>query len=175
MHMAVKLKRIWRWLAFKELLQETHGISVHFSNIHSNYYTAWKYVSKEDPDVLESDGHPDLWNSKPPKTSKACEKKVGSRRVKTHKEAGKRSQPRSKKRKRLSNFELPEVIVQRGIKSRTELLALAQEQRDEGKTDIAEFVLNRGARAVAEIIDTAWEMKNAKEKLARQRKTRLEI
>ena len=42
-HMALKLNRYKRWLSSKRYLEENHGISVHFSNIHHNYYSAWKY------------------------------------------------------------------------------------------------------------------------------------
>ena len=40
-------------------------------------------------------------------------------------------------------------------------------EKDERKTDIANFVVNRGSRVVAEVLDTAWEIKSAKEKLER--------
>ena len=71
-HMALKLDRCRRWLCSKKFLKEQHSISVHFSDLHYNYYSAWKYVTKEDEHVLESNDHPDLWNSKAPKTSTAC-------------------------------------------------------------------------------------------------------
>ena len=71
-HMALKLDRCRRWLCSKKYLKEQHSISVHFSDLHYNYYSAWKYVTKEDEHVLESNGHPNLWNSKAPKTSTAC-------------------------------------------------------------------------------------------------------
>ena len=61
------------------------------------------------------------------------------------------------------------------IKTRTELPALAQEQKEEGKTDIAGFVVNRGAGVVVEVSDTAWEMKHAKDKLERSQKKRMQI
>ena len=57
-HMAIKLDRNKRWISSKRLLQESCGISVHFSEIHSNYYSAWKYgyesrrASKTDVFVL---------------------------------------------------------------------------------------------------------------------------
>ena len=47
-HMALKLNRCKRWLSSKRYLAENHGISVHFSNIHHNYYSAWKYTTKKD-------------------------------------------------------------------------------------------------------------------------------
>ena len=62
-HMCLKLDRNQRWLRAKKYLSEKYGISVHFSSVHTNYYTAWKYVTKEDQHCVESEGHPDLKNS----------------------------------------------------------------------------------------------------------------
>ena len=45
------------------------------------------------------------------------------------------------------------------------MLAFADEQSGEGKTDIVEFVVNRGSRVVAEVLQTAWEINSAKENL----------
>ena len=85
------------------------------------------------------------------------------------------SSKRSKRKKQLTPFELSEIIVEQGIKSRTELLAFANMQKMEGKHDIAEFVVNREPRVVSEILHTAWEMKTAQDKLDRSKKTRIEI
>ena len=53
------------------------GISVHFSDVHFNYYSAWRYVTKTDEHLLHSNDRQDLWNEKPLKMSRACpEKKV---------------------------------------------------------------------------------------------------
>ena len=73
-HMTVKLERIRRWAAVKNYLKHKHEITVHFSNVHDNYYSAWKYVTKEDEEVLQSSDHPYLWNSKPPRTHRASER-----------------------------------------------------------------------------------------------------
>ena len=70
-HMCLKLDINQRWLRAKKYPREKYGISVHFSSMHTNYYTAWKYVTKEDQDSVKSEGHPDLKNSKGPSTSKA--------------------------------------------------------------------------------------------------------
>ena len=58
-----------------------------------------------------------------------------------------------KRKKRLSSFELSEIIVEKGIQTRTELLAFANNQKVNGKFDIAEFIVNRGPRVVAEIFE----------------------
>ena len=53
---------------------------MHFSDVHHNYYSAWKYVTKKDEHVLESENHPDLWNSKASKTSTASARKKKCRK-----------------------------------------------------------------------------------------------
>ena len=205
-HMALKFDRNQRWLSSKRYLENNDGISVHFSAAHHNYYSAWRYVTKEDQDVIESQPHPYLWNSNYPKTTAASISKK-QRATKANREDGAHAENvtqdhdstnetasedelvtaplvnnirdgkvmKGKKRKRISAFELSEIVVRKGIKSRTELLVLAKEQKDEGKTDIAEFIVNRGAKVVAEVLETAWEMENAKEKLSRARKSRMEL
>ena len=52
--MALKLNRNKRWLSSKRFLLERCGISVHFSDIHRNYFSAWKYVTKQDKEFVES-------------------------------------------------------------------------------------------------------------------------
>ena len=61
------------------------------------------------------------------------------------------------------------------MKSLVELQALAHQQKKEGKTDLVEFLVNRTPRAVADILNTAWEIENAAKKLARFKKTRLQL
>lgn len=73
-------------------------------------------------------------------------------------------EPKEKK-KRISSYEMSGIIVAKNIKTRIELLALAREQKLEGKTDIAEFIVNRGSAVVAEVLETAWEMNPKPRKL----------
>ena len=63
-----------------------------------------------------------------------------------------------KRKKRLSSFELSEIIVTKEIKTRTQLLAYANNQKCQGKNDIAEFIVNRGPRVVSQVLTTAWEI-----------------
>jgi len=72
-------------------------------------------------------------------------------------------------------YELSEIILAKNIKSRTELLDLAREQKQEGKIDLAEFIVNRGAKVVAEVLETTWEMENSKQQLDRQTKARIQL
>ena len=62
------------------------------------------------------------------------------------------NQRSKKKRKRLSAFEFSQIIVEKGLKNRTDALAFAFMQKNEGKTDLAEFIINRGVKTVNEAI-----------------------
>ena len=196
-HMAVKLNKNQRWLQSKKSLLEKFGISVHFSAIHANCYSAWQYVTKEDSGFIQSLGHPDLSNYHPPRTILASVANHSRRRKKKslaldevvgdtlcdNDEAELESVDKGehfvnsekRKKKRMSSYELSEIVVAKRIKTRTELLALAREQKLEGKTDIAEFIINRGSKVVAEILESAWEMEDARKTLERQRKSRLQL
>ena len=58
----------------KENVSKNHGVVVNFQTFHSNYYDAYYYVTKEDPDYVTSQAHPLLRNS--PQTQKAsCKRK----------------------------------------------------------------------------------------------------
>ena len=70
-HLAIKLDRNQRWMMSKRYLQRTYGITVHYSNRHHNYYSAWLYVTKSDREFKESDRHPDLRNRGEPRTDVA--------------------------------------------------------------------------------------------------------
>ena len=164
---------------------------MHFSSSHDNYYSAWKHVTKEDDDVLESQGHPDLRNRKPPRTAKAT-RQVRRKPRKRRQSASKPTKTAptdvvdgedalycnespKKKRKRLTPFEISEIILEKGIKAKTELFALAFEQKMEGKTDVAEFIINRGPKVVAEVLSTALDLRNSRETLKRSKQSRLDI
>ena len=54
------------------------------------------------------------------------------------------------------------------MKSYTELPAFAKGQKLEEKTDVGEFLLNRGSKFVAEVLHTAWDMENSRETLRKK-------
>ena len=169
-HMAVKLSHARRWLRVRNYLDDNHSIQVNFSSVHSNYYSAWRYTTKEDSEYVQSVNHPDLVNSAPPRTQEAS--------VTTTERGGtKRTAKKTRKRKapRLSIFDVSKLVVAKGIKSRLELLALASRQMKEGKEDLAQFIANRGSKVVDEAIQVGWEMEEAEEKLKRKQMTRMEI
>jgi hypothetical protein len=167
-HVAIKLDRLQRWLTVKKYLEDNYFIVVNFSATHVNYYTAWVYVTKEDNEYLESNDHPLLRNGLPPRTMQASQ--ANSQR------AG-NGEPAAKKRKqtRLSGFEVGEICLASNVKNRLQLLALANRMKEDGKTDLAEFIYKRGKKAVDEVISTTWEMAEAEATLERAKLRRLDI
>ena len=166
-HLALKLDRNRRWLSSKEFLRNGYGITVNYSSRHHNYYSAWQYVTKSDDMYVESADHPDLKNSSEPRTSSASRAKLSNKSSRKGKQCRdvddeesdeemedteSPSTSRKRKRKRLSAFEVSEIIVDKKVKSLVELQALAYEQKKEGKTDLAEFLVIRTPRAVAEVV-----------------------
>jgi hypothetical protein len=63
-------------------LESENGIKVNFSSAHATYYGAYKYVTKEDQNVLLSEGHPQL--SGPPATEAATIAKKGKKKQARH-------------------------------------------------------------------------------------------
>ncbi len=172
-HMAVKLSARRRWLKVRNYIDEKYCIKVNFSNRHHNYYSAWQYTTKEDSLYVESPNHPDLANYWEPISSE------GSRARTRNATEGENESVSNRKRKRwrknLSVYDVSQIAVQKGIKSRLELLVLANQQKNEGKTDLAEFIANRGSKAVDEALLVGWEMEEAEEKLERSKLSRTEI
>ena len=54
-------------------------------------------------------------------------------------------------------------------------MALASKCQEEGRTDLAEFVSNRGPKTVNEAIETAKELNEAQERLKRANKSRVQL
>ena len=154
---------------------ERFGISVHFSSLHHNYFSAWQYVTKSDPNYLQSDNHPDLSNGEPPRADCASVSAVLMREESNSDREDGSGQRSRKRKKRLTSFQVSEINQEKSIKTRTELLALAQLQKNEGKTDLAKFIMNRQPKVIAQLLKNTWDMFNAPAKLQRSRNSRLEL
>lgn len=141
-HCALKLSRRHRWFRVKQFIHAHYGIQVHFSDVHCNYYSAWRYVTKEDVEFIESQDHPDL-NDAVPRTTQASQRR---------RDIGQGVIPPKKRKTRLTPFDVSQFLRAKNIKTEIELLALAEEQRLEGKTDLAEFIMNRGSKWVNETL-----------------------
>ena len=80
------------------IIQEC-GVKVNFSDKHDNYYSAWRYTSKEDSSSLQSTNHPDLQNvGAPIMTNASCalqERHLGEGDEDTTNEKGKHTSVRT--------------------------------------------------------------------------------
>eukprot|EP00794_Sanderia_malayensis_P021424 gene21424-biopygen13 len=182
-HMAIKFSESNRWLKAKTHLQAKHNIIVHFSEgkLYHNYFSAYKYVTKEDKEALHSDGHPDLTSATSPRTSKSSKKLMCKKRERSANRMepvdGIDHQPgpsRPPKARRLSNLDVADVIITKTITDEMGLYALANEQKLEGKTDLANFVFGKGNKGVNELILQAWKMNDSARKIERGKVTRME-
>ena len=54
-------------------------------------------------------------------------------------------------------------------------MALANAQKQNGKADLAEFILDKGIAKISDILVTTWAMNNATNLMVRQQKTRLQV
>lgn len=174
-HVAIKLERKQRWLKIKRFLLDHFDISVHFSSAHHNYFSAWEYVTKSDREYLQSPGHTDLTNGKVPQTDSASVAITLQRNESDIEDDDTASERSRKRKKRITSLQVSEIVEAKSIKTRTELLALARQQKTEGKSDLAEFIMNRQPKVINHIITTTWDMLNAEENLARSKKTRMEL
>ena len=150
-----------------ETISTRYGVKVNFRDRHENYYTAWRYTTKED---VHSTNHPDLGNIGAPITTNASSATRASRLA-----DGDGGVQKGKRKKTLTIFDVSQVAVEKNIKTHLQLVALASEQKRAGKTDLAEFIANRGAKAVEEALGIGWEMENAELDLASSKLTRVEI
>lgn len=174
-HLAVKLSAKKRWKSVKEKMQDEEGVVLHFSSKHDNYYTAYQYVTKSDTEFVVSDGHPDL--SGAPRTSKC----VRSHRTKRKSQVEESQTPcgskssRTPKAKRLSPLEVGVLICDREFRSPVELRKLAEEQRREGKTDLAEFCINRTNQRLEDLFESAWGLREASQVLEKKSRKRMDV
>ena len=149
-------------------MQNNHNITLHFSDTHVNYYTAWCYVTKSDKLYLQSVGHPDLKDGTAPQTSNACQANCHKRKTKNTICVNKN------KKKKLTNKTVSDIIY-KNKKNEIGLYALAQTQTNEGKDGLFSFLINKIIKKIEELICTTWEITNSLSEIKRSRKGRLEI
>ena len=161
-HMAICLSANKRWGPVKRRLQE-RGVVVHFQERRDvvNYVGAYIYVCKSDRDVLHSDPHPDLDNVVQYRTANASA-------------ANRRGRNTKKEKKKLSNLNVMMIIRSKGIKDETALLALADENFDQGHTALMEYLANTPERKYKELISKVWKIAASRTELQRQQTTRME-
>ena len=75
----------------------------------------------------------------------------------------------------MSVYDVKQLIQAKKITTRLELVFLAVEQEQEGKTSVAQFVANKGPKAVDEALAIAKAFSEAEAKLAWSKKTRIQL
>lgn len=185
-HMSVKFDGNRRWLKSKEYLMKHYGVTVHFSENHNDYYTAYKYVTKNDQKTLHSEGHPDLKSASAPRTDRAISTwRNNSKQKRYGKEtesinsacssANTKETEKPPKRTRLTAHEVGKTVVLKCIKSDIELMVLAKQQEEEGKVHLAQFIFNQAPKKLNDLIATAWRMEMALTILARRNVLRMSV
>ena len=117
-HMAIKLTRRARWCRVRVRLKSENGIKVNFSSKHRTY------VTKDDEHFQVSDGHPEL--SDPPATEAATLAKKSTAKKQQN------SQRKGRKREQYTMLDVVELIHEKKITSRLELINFALKQKNEG-------------------------------------------
>eukprot|EP00794_Sanderia_malayensis_P006610 gene6610-biopygen5384 len=136
----------------------------------------YSYAVKSDNNAFHSENHPNLSHS--PKTKSGT---IARRRSKAENQEGKLASSSTKsvyvphRKRRISNLEVSDIVLKNKIRKDVALLALANEQKVEGKNDLAEWVLSHQAKARAELISSTWGMQEASAKLLRQQTKRLDV
>ena len=168
--MAIKLSKRARWLQVRNYLDEKFGIQVNFSDNHNSYYSASRYVTKEDHGALHSPSHPDL-SDEIPQTECA----ISSRKRKATEKGKGPKKKQTKRSQRHSIYDVSQIVQTKGITSRLQLVCLAVEQNRGGKCSLAQFIANRGTKAVDEAIELAKEFSQAESLYLRANKTRIQL
>ena len=170
-HLCLKLRRVKRWKSLKQKVIDEAGVVCNFLEFHTNYYDAFCYVKKEDADYITSEGHPVLKNS--PQTKKASAKRVS---VTSPDDLWVCPTPVKKaKIPRLDTVKVYDIIVENGLKTERELFLLANSQKQEGKTDLLEFILKLSDKRRSELLKTAWRVYHAVNEDTQLKMTALEI
>lgn len=169
-HCALLMSDVKKWVTVKRTIEQIYDIVLHFSDgtkkHDSDYVRAYKYISKEDPDIVHSDDHPNLANARSPKT-KHCMAANNKRRHSKSLEEG-ASTPcssHSKRRRLLSEREVGNFIIKHNIRTYTELLAVSDEREEAGEFDISDFVWKHKEEWLKGILKKAWDKSKARDEV----------
>ena len=165
-HMCISLSNNKRWGPVKRALA-ARGVNVHFQDRNDvyNYVGAYIYVCKSDRNVLHSNPHPDLSNVTQFRT--ACASAANRRGARNGNAVRQRSQ-------KLTNLKVMQIIRNKGIRDDTSLLALAEENFNEGHTALMEFIANTPEVKYKALIAKTWKVAGARATLQRAQTTRMQ-
>ena len=167
-HIALQLTKLKRWKAIKNEMMDLYGVVLHFSDIHTDYYDAWHYVTKEDKQVIHSANHSKV----PPRTAPRTQRASVGRKVKG-------VPPKNTKGKskvtRMSPLAFTQLIRKHNIRRLVELYAFMKKEERCGNFALAEFFHNRKKNKVEELITNTWDIEESDALLKREKMSRLEI
>ena len=179
-HLAILFSGSRRWLSIKNAVQQAHGISLHFSCQHVGYIAAYRYVLKDKQvsEVVHSPDHPNLGQINVNKTKGAMKsnrrKSVGKKRKQTNAEESTVEQEVIPK-KRLSNIDISNFLVENNIKEKKVLFSVAKQRAAAGEPDLYSFIVSKNPKALSDLISTTWEIENASDELEQQARTRIDV
>ena len=101
-HMAIKLTRRAQLCQVRACLEFENGIKDNFGSKHETYYSAFKYVTKDNEHFQVSDGHPELSGPLATKAATMAKKSTAKKRL--------NSQRKGRKRERYTMFDVVELI-----------------------------------------------------------------
>lgn len=160
-HVAIKLTGPKRWLGAKQHIMDNHGVVVHFSDEHDSYFSAYRYVCKEDDDVFLSEGHPNLAEVGPPATQHCIQANRNKRKRKLAMQATAEAEP--PKPKRLTPYDVSKFLVEHNVRDKTSLFAIAKRQERDGKLDLINFCINY--TNLEGLIENTWELEDAPQRM----------
>ena len=180
-HMSIAFDGIRRWKPIKDYIYNNENISINFSTKTLGYVAAYRYVCKEKPpeEVLHSPEHTNLKNIVTPKTTKAMHKCSDIRKeeqkslFRDDKSEGSCNKPG--KTKRLRNSDVASLMVNENMKNDTDSCKLAYQLSESGGDDLKNFILNKSAKALSDLVSRTWKIQNAETCLERQNKPRMQI
>lgn len=162
-HCCVKLNGVKRWMEVKERLNQRYGIVVNFQ-AHDFYLSAYRYVTKEDQEVLHSPGHPNLKEATSPQTKKSIARNrlnATKRSSMSSSQTQSASTPTPAKKKKLNVCELAKFCIEHKIREYHDLLLTAKERRDAGQDDLADFVFSHTEKSIRENLLKAWDLEDS--------------
>jgi len=176
-HCSLKLTGVKKWDMVKQTILKDHGIVVNFSASHNFYVSAYRYVTKEDTEVHHSPGHPDLSNATSPRTKTCTLAYLKKKRTQKSAEGSKHgaNAASAKKRLKLCNLDVSELVVKHNIKSTLALFHLGEQRKQAGEFDLATYLLARTVKQTEEIISKAWLLKSAGSKMVRENTSRMQM
>ena len=180
-HMCIKLSGPRRWKGVKTELLRDYKISVHFSDRHTDYYTAYKYVTKSDKNVVKSEGHPDLDAIGSPVTKKCMnayrEKSLKRKSTECVKTSEISQSKKSNKTQRFTHYDVTKFIRKNNIRNENQLFCAAKQREEQGMNDLAQFVINvtKNQKSRNDLISAAWKLEDSVAIQERKKTSRMQL